>query len=130
MLFHELSCTKSTPPLGAVSSTNMHWCSIRVDTHGVAAPTLALVPVSVVASHWLGVVAQLHATHAPVVPPTSGGLSPNLQYSLAPSVGSLPIVHWNVNAARLLVPASGKPSCRSEERRVGKECRSRGSTDE
>src|ERR1044071_6881716 len=119
MLFHELCCTKSTPPLGAVSSTNMHWCAIRVDTHGVAAPTLALVPVSVVASHWLGSVPQLHGTHAPTVAPTSGGLSPNLQYSLAPRVASLPIVHWNVSAARLLVPASGKPSCGATSTRCG-----------
>src|SRR6185436_8819387 len=96
MLFHALCSTKSTLPLGALSSTSMHWCEIPDDTHGAGEPTFAFIPVSVVWSHWLGVMLQSHATQAPTVAPTSGGLSPNLQYSLGPSVASLPIVHGNV----------------------------------
>src|SRR3954470_960607 len=115
MLFHELCCANCTEPCGALSSTNMHSCSIRLLTHGgdglIGEAIVARVPtsvlVAVLSSHWLlGSVLQLHAAHPVSGATAPGGTSPNLQNSLLPSTAESPIVQLNLIGARV----SARPS--------------------
>jgi hypothetical protein len=114
MLFHELCCANCTEPVGALSSTNMHSCSIRLVTHGgdglAADPIVARVPTSVdvalESSHWFGPTLQSHAAQ-PVAGGTALGTeSPNLQNSLLPICVESPIVQVNLIGARV----SARPS--------------------
>src|SRR5213078_1813229 len=109
MLFQKLCCAKLAPPIGALSSTKMHSCSIRLDTHAVFVPTVERVPTSVevadLSSHRFGVAGVDAALQSHGVQPGSlgaalGGLRLHLQNSLWPICGSSPSVQSKWIAAR------------------------------